>query len=97
LLLVNIITNSFLLILQRIHVCLRFLLLILILQWIHVFVISITEYKRTCDINPLGVFQQDVSFFGPNKVLAQKPEPWRINFLLDLASRGWKKISHNIK
>jgi len=34
--------------------------------------------------------------FGPNKVLAKKPKPWRINLLLDLASRGWKKISHVI-
>jgi hypothetical protein len=33
------------------------------------------------------------SIFGPNKVLAQKPKPWRINLLLDLADKGWKKIS----
>jgi len=36
------------------------------------------------------------SIFGSNKVLAQKPKPWRINFLLDIASRGWKKISYVI-
>ena len=34
--------------------------------------------------------------FGPRKVLAKKPKPWRINLLLDLASGGWKKISHVI-
>jgi hypothetical protein len=34
--------------------------------------------------------------FGSRKVLAKKPKPWRINLLLDLASRGWKKISHVI-
>jgi hypothetical protein len=36
------------------------------------------------------------SIFGPNKILAQKPKPWRINLLLDLLNRGWKKISHII-
>ena len=28
--------------------------------------------------------------------MAEKPKPWRINFLLDLSNRGWKKISHVI-
>ena len=36
------------------------------------------------------------SLFGKKKVLAEKPKPWRINFLLDLSNRGWKKISHVI-
>ena len=31
--------------------------------------------------------------FGNSKVLAKKPKPWRINLLLELATKGWKKIS----
>ena len=31
--------------------------------------------------------------FGNSKVLAKKPKPWRINLLLELAIKGWKKIS----
>ena len=33
------------------------------------------------------------SIFGSKKVLAKKPKPWRINLLLDLMDKGWKKIS----
>ncbi|CAG8509280.1 22566_t:CDS:2 [Dentiscutata erythropus] len=33
--------------------------------------------------------------FGNNKVLAQKPKPYKINILLELAYQGWSKI-HSI-
>ena len=31
--------------------------------------------------------------FGNSKILAKKPKPWRINLLLELAIKGWEKIS----
>src|SRR6185369_7542741 len=34
--------------------------------------------------------------FGPNKKLAEKPRPWRINLLLQLMSDAWKNVAPHI-
>jgi hypothetical protein len=34
--------------------------------------------------------------FGQNKVLAQKPKPWKINLLLELARSAWLEIAEEI-
>jgi hypothetical protein len=36
------------------------------------------------------------SIFGKNKKFAEKPKPWRINLLLELARDGWIEISSEI-
>jgi hypothetical protein len=36
------------------------------------------------------------SIFGKNKKFAEKPKPWRINLLLELARGGWIEISSEI-
>ena len=36
------------------------------------------------------------SIFGQNKVLAQKPKPWKINLLLELARSAWLEIAEEI-
>lgn len=37
------------------------------------------------------------SIFGPRKILAKKPKPYRINFLLELSVKGWLLVKESVQ